>query len=209
MAEEDEQLVRTAQKGAGPEAQRAFAALVDRWKGPVYRIARRRLHDDHDSEEVASDTFVLAWKALRTLRDPAAFPGWILRIAANRASSRIKELRMSRSAGPLDLLLHDAEAPGISFVHWRALQDAFGDVPEDSLNLLRLKHEDGRTYEQIAAAQGIAVSTVRDRLSRARGQVEDALRKHGLIEDFARLLEQRRRGGRGGAAPDGVEGSDG
>ncbi len=178
--------------GADPEAHRAFAALVDRWKGPVYRVARRRLRDDHDSEEVASETFLQAWRALRSLRDPAAFPGWILRIAANRAFNRLEERKVMRPADPTDRLLLEIEAPEIPSERWQALQDAFGDVPEEDLSLLRLKHEDHRTYDEIASTYGISPSTVRDRLTKARGRVEGALRSHGLLEDFARLLERRR-----------------
>jgi RNA polymerase sigma-70 factor, ECF subfamily len=192
VPDSDEQLVRTAQEGADPEAQRAFAALVDRWKGPVFRVARRRLHDEHDSEEVASETFVLAWRALRSLREPAAFPGWILRIAANQAVNRMAKRNVIRTADPTDRILLELEAPELPLDRWESLQDAFGDVPEEDLSILRLKHEDRKTYEEIASTYGISLSTVRDRLTRARGRVEGALRRHGLLEEFARLLERRR-----------------
>jgi len=205
VALEDEELVRTAQQGSGPEALRAFEALVLRWQGPVFRVARSRLRNDHDSEEVASDTFLQAWRALHTLRSPGAFPGWLLRIAANKAVDRLGKRRMNPPPGPADRLLLECEAPDLPLDRWESLQNAFGDVPAEDLSLLRLKHEDHKTYEEIASFYGIGLSTVRDRLRRARERVESALRKHGLLEDFARLLE-RRRGAEGAPGAEGGRG---
>ncbi|MCK6479787.1 MAG: sigma-70 family RNA polymerase sigma factor [Planctomycetaceae bacterium] len=209
MAKEDEELVRAAQQGAGPEAQRAFAALVDRWQAPVLRVAARRLRDHRDSEEVAADTFVRAWKALHTLRDPATFPGWILRIAENRALSRLRRLRVKYVETPLDRLLLDPEAPTVPVGLWQDLENAFGDIPEPQLDLLRWKHEDGLSYAEIAERLGVSVSTVRDRLVEARTSIESTLRRHGLIEEFARLLEQRKKHRSSAADPYGVGGSGG
>lgn len=86
---EDERLV-VALHGGDPAA---FGRLYDRWFDRVHDLARRITRDDGLAADVAQDAFLAAWQRLDGLDDPAAFGGWLLRIARNRA------LDVVRSAG--------------------------------------------------------------------------------------------------------------
>ena len=87
---------------AGDEA--AFTALFRRWSDRCFDVARRILHEDAAAADVAQETFVAAWRRLDSLRDPAAFGGWVLRMARNNALTRLERDRRATptdSAGPL------------------------------------------------------------------------------------------------------------
>ena len=86
---EDERLVLALRAG-DPDA---FGRLYDRWFDRVHDLARRVTRDDGLAADVAQDAFLAAWQRLDGLDDPAAFGGWLLRIARNRA------LDVVRSAG--------------------------------------------------------------------------------------------------------------
>lgn len=86
---EDERLVLALRAG-DPDA---FGRLYDRWFDRVHDLARRVTRDDGLAADVAQDAFLAAWQRLDRLDDPAAFGGWLLRIARNRA------LDVVRSAG--------------------------------------------------------------------------------------------------------------
>ncbi|MBL8775352.1 MAG: sigma-70 family RNA polymerase sigma factor [Acidimicrobiales bacterium] len=86
---EDERLVLALRAG-DPDA---FGRLYDRWFDRVHDLARRVTRDDGLAADVAQDAFLAAWQRVDRLDDPAAFGGWLLRIARNRA------LDVVRSAG--------------------------------------------------------------------------------------------------------------
>ena len=73
-------LVHLAQ--AGDRA--AFATLYERFSGYVYAILLARM-PHQDAADHVQDVFVHALEKLGSLREPAAFPGWIAAIARRRA----------------------------------------------------------------------------------------------------------------------------
>src|SRR5262245_39175231 len=79
QAAEDGRLVRAARDGDSS----AFARLYERYGRVVHglllaRVSRRMSRDDAD--DLVQDVFLTAWRRLDSLRDPAAFGGWIAMI---------------------------------------------------------------------------------------------------------------------------------
>lgn len=210
MRKEDSELVRAAQQGAGPEAQRAFADLVDRWQRPIHFFLLRMVHHHQDAEDVAADTFVRAWRNRTSLRDPGAFRAWLFRIAARQAASFLRGKGVKNHLHLVDHALLEEEASTPPLAVSGELKEAFAGLPGETLDLLRLKYEQNLSYRDIAARQGVSVSTIRDRLVQARGRVEGVLRKSGVLETYVREIERKKairaaaRRGEGGR-----EGSDG
>jgi RNA polymerase sigma factor (sigma-70 family) len=89
----------------------AFAALVDRHREAIVRLARRRVVSVDDAQDVAQEAFVSAFQRLETLRDGARFGAWLRQIAVNAARQRWRqgeqlspEWRVTASLGARDLL---------------------------------------------------------------------------------------------------------
>ena len=59
----------------------AFAHLVRQYQGMVSGIALSRTGDIHQSEDLAQETFLLAWRKLPELDDVRKFPGWLCSIS--------------------------------------------------------------------------------------------------------------------------------
>ena len=62
----------------------AFAELVRRHQGLVYRVALRMLGSDADAQDAAQDTFVRAWRGLHGFRGQSTVATWLYRIVTNR-----------------------------------------------------------------------------------------------------------------------------
>lgn len=75
------QLVMRAHDGD----QRAFELLYERYTTRISRYLSRMTGNDGVGCELTQETFLKAWEALPSLRDPARFAGWIYRIATNCA----------------------------------------------------------------------------------------------------------------------------
>src|SRR5258706_16230683 len=80
-APEEYDLVVRAQSGD----MMAFEALYECYSDRICRYLTRMIGNDAISCELMQDTFLKAWEAFPTLRDPARFAGWLYRIATNRA----------------------------------------------------------------------------------------------------------------------------
>src|SRR5712671_5798743 len=78
---EHEQLVRKAQVGDVA----AFVELTRRFQHFAFGSALAMVRDFQQAEDVVQEAFVAAWKALPTLAEPAAFPGWLRGIVRHHA----------------------------------------------------------------------------------------------------------------------------
>src|SRR5260370_31943901 len=87
------ELVLRAQRGD----QLAFEKLYERYNSRLNRYLIRMVGDDGVGCELTQETFLKAWEALRSLRDPTRFANWLYRIAANSAYTYQQQTRHIRT----------------------------------------------------------------------------------------------------------------
>ncbi len=166
----------------------AFAELFEPLRSKVHSVACRMV-GPQDAEDIVMDTFLKAWQALPGFRGDAALHTWLLRIARNRCLDVIR----SRRAQPMKFEL-DAPAPGgdapvqihdpgqatpdelaANRLDARAAHAALATLDDVHREALLLKYEDGLSYAEIAAAQGVRIGTVMSRLFNARRKLARAM----------------------------------
>jgi RNA polymerase sigma-70 factor (ECF subfamily) len=200
-AQHDERLIRAAQRGD----LTSFNALVVRHERTVYNLCLRMLRDVASAEDATQETFLKAWTAIGTFRGGLVRP-WLLRIATNRCYD-ILRARGRRPADSLDAepfesepawTSHSAGSEHPEVFAARAelsahLERALAMLPEDQRLVVILSDVHGHPYDEISEITGVAVGTVKSRLSRARSRLRDALRddqdSRELFERFARFSE--------------------
>jgi RNA polymerase sigma-70 factor (ECF subfamily) len=176
----------------------AFGGLVDlhlrRIWGLVWRIVRQR----EDTEDVVQEVFLTAWQSLRDFRGDARLATWLGRIAVTRALNHVDRgaEKVSRASMPLGAapgsVADDApsapepadERPAASPLRAlegremaRRLADCLKRLPAVWRAALALRQVDGRSYDEIAAALGVALGTVRSRLARARLALKECIER--------------------------------
>lgn len=113
--------------------------------------------------DLAQEVFLHAWTRIRSLREPAAFPGWIAAIARNRA------LDFTRRRPPETELDDDAPlaaaSPHLQYEAGEALE-AIRDLPEAYQEPLMLRLVEGCSGREIAALCGLTEDSVRVNLHR-------------------------------------------
>jgi RNA polymerase sigma-70 factor (ECF subfamily) len=154
-----------------------------------------------DAEDAVQDASLVALRRIGEVRDPAAVGPWLRMIVRNACRSR---LRSARSLVPLESLpLASTEPTPEQVLDQHASRDwiwqAIEELPAPIRMAVMLRHfSTGVTsYQQIAAACGVPVGTVRSRLSHGRAKLAEALRgtagaAHG---DAAALTEASRQEG--------------
>lgn len=184
-----------AASAAGDEA--SFFALIDRHKDRLHTVVYRYLGNTEDAAEVCQDACLRAYRALPAFRGDAAFATWLTGIALNLARNRLRDRsrkgrNMGTSLDALDAtapgLIHQAQGPGASPADTlmeaetaAALQECLDELDEGLRAAFVLRVFDGMNYQDIAAALGIPVGTVKSRLNGARQFLRTRLRERSVI----------------------------
>jgi len=157
----------------------AFGVIFDRHGSTLLRFLARRV-DPAEAEDLLGEVFRIAFErrpAFDRSRDSAR--PWLYGIAANLVAkhyrSETRRLRALARAGAARVPDEDpaerAVAAADAGVRWARVVDAIGVLPEAERQVLLLFAWEELSYDEIAAAVGVPVGTVRSRLSRARSRL--------------------------------------
>lgn len=154
-AQDDAVLVRAARDGD----RAAFGALYQRYSRMVHGLLLSRVPYS-EAADLVQDIFLLAMRRLDTLREPAAFGGWLAMIARNRVAD------FFRRAKPASEL--PEEIPGRHPRHAEALAvlAVIRRLPEAYRDTLILRLVEGMTGPEIAERTGMTPASVRVNLHR-------------------------------------------
>ncbi len=146
---------------------RAVAALVTHVRPFAYAVAQRILQDSHIAEDVAQDVAVDMVKCIRSLKEPASFPGWISQMARNRARRISARRARVRAEEPIDPELHGTPRRAAN-ASTSNLFRAIDALPDGYREALYMRHVDGLSPDDIAQRLGITRNALRLRLIRGR-----------------------------------------
>jgi RNA polymerase sigma factor (sigma-70 family) len=158
------ELVDQAKRGD----EEAFDALARMVGDRCMAIAVRILRDSHLAEDAVQAALVVAWRELRTLRDPDRFEPWLHRILTNECYAEAR--RRTRWSANIRLLPVDGprEAPGIVTVNDRdQLERAFRRLSPEQRAVLVFHHYVGLPLPEVADRLGIPRGTAKSRLHHA------------------------------------------
>jgi RNA polymerase sigma-70 factor, ECF subfamily len=166
----------------------AFAELVRRYRGPVFRLAVSILGQEFapEAEDVAQDVMLRVHHALRSFRGEAKFGSRIYRIAFNQAlnvkararyraphvSDQVLETTTSEDRSPYDQLRDERRH--------RAVLACVGELPEVYQSALRLYYWLDASVSEIAVMLDAPENTVKSYLHRARRLLHAMLAERGF-----------------------------
>ncbi|WEK59647.1 MAG: sigma-70 family RNA polymerase sigma factor [Candidatus Microbacterium colombiense] len=170
-----------AQAAAGDES--AFRELYRAHVRPVYWIANGILSSPADAEDVAQETFVVAWRKLPSLelQGESILP-WLATICRFQAANRLRQRRrdQANTADMLDENLPDTisvEEQVITAALAARIAEEVGTLSELDREIFRLCASEGYAYQAAADELGVSHAVVRNRLSRVRTQLRGAVKE--------------------------------
>lgn len=171
-----------------PARQRAaLDALVHRFGGRLFALARHLVGDAEAAEELVQESFVRLWQ--RAIRPPkGARPvekvyGYLRRVLVNLTMHLHRPDRGRGSApaealDPLDLAESGQVEPADGLIRIESADRALAamdQLPPEQRMVLALRVLEGRSYQELADELGWPIGTVMSRLHRARSAMADML----------------------------------
>jgi len=176
----------------------AFGELVERHQSLVINFCYRMLGNREDAEDIAQETFLRAFAAIRSFQPRAKFSTWLLTITRNLTLNLLRNRRRrgrsvsstcwfeeerqtvtllpTEEPGPDKVLLQKERA---GWVH-RALQE-LSDTHRD---IVILRDFEGMSYDEISKIMRCRRGTVKSRLFRAREQLREKLLECETAGDY-------------------------
>ncbi len=147
----------------------AFRALVEREQVAVYRACLRILGRPHDAEDVAQESFLMAYRSLGSYRGEGALGGWLMRIATRQAFRRLGQRREAAELPaelPAGAAGADPVAAALSGERQRAVRLAVAALGEPYREVVALRFFGEMSLDEIARATNRPLGTVKTHLRR-------------------------------------------
>jgi RNA polymerase sigma-70 factor (ECF subfamily) len=172
---------------AGDEV--ALRELVCRFYGPVFGLCCRMLGHWQDAEDAVQETFLRLVRNLDRWDPQREMLPWVLAIAANRCRTMLAARKMPQAAEEAVLAVPDRaiSRPPADELN-EELQQALNKIRPQHREAFLLFHEHGLAYEQIAAALGVPLGTVKTWVHRARQELIAHLRQRECVTESAHAL---------------------
>jgi RNA polymerase sigma factor (sigma-70 family) len=169
-AQSDARLVDLTRAGN----DRAFEAIVGRYKGDLLRYCSRILPDGR-GEDAVQQSFVNAYRALHGDTTPLSLRSWLFSVAHNVSLNILRQHGSDHE--PLDSHPGTEEPAHATFERRERLREVLAAVaalPAGQRDAIVLRELEGRGHEEIARELGITGGAARQLISRARSGVRSA-----------------------------------
>ena len=181
----DLELVKRVQSGD----KTAFDVLVRKYQHRIGAVIGRFVHDYAESQDIAQETFIRAYRALNNFRGDAQFYTWLYRIAVNTAKNHLVSMKRRPPTSDVDAddaehyegayRMHDSDTPEHELLREeiaRTVSEVVAALPEELRQAITLREMEGLSYEEISETMDCPIGTVRSRIFRAREAIDLRLR---------------------------------
>jgi RNA polymerase sigma-70 factor, ECF subfamily len=178
-------LVKRVQSGDNS----AFDVLVQKYQHRIGAVIGRFVHDYAESQDIAQETFIRAYRAINSFRGDAQFYTWLYRIAVNTAKNHLVSMKRRPPTSDIEAedaehfegahRMHDSDTPEHELLREeiaRTVSEVVSELPEELRQAITLREMEGLSYEEISETMDCPIGTVRSRIFRAREAIDARLR---------------------------------
>jgi RNA polymerase sigma-70 factor (ECF subfamily) len=164
----------------------AFRMIFERYSRPVLSFIYDQIGDRDAAEELAQETFVRAYRSLKSLREETKLSTWLFGIAKNVARESIRSKVRDRHNVDLDddqvLDLSDRSPVPVNQLldkeFNQVVQRSLAKLDDDKRMVFTLKVLHQRSYEEIAEITGFSIPKLKTDLHRARAEMRQRVGRY-------------------------------
>lgn len=182
---QDQGLVKDALAGS----QEAFSQLMEKYRNPIHHHIYRMVRDKRQVEDLVQEIFIKAFSSLASYSTNFAFSTWLYKIATNHTIDYLRRRKLSTLSidqpvktkdGELEYELPDSTyRPDRHIVEDQRrllIQEAIDSLPPKYYRVIVLRHQQEKSYEEIAQELDLPLGTVKAHIFRARELLYKRLR---------------------------------
>jgi RNA polymerase sigma factor (sigma-70 family) len=181
-------LVRRARKGD----LGAYDELVKRYQQRIYATIYHMTANHEDANDLAQDSFIKAFQALKSFKGGSSFYTWLYRIAVNKTINFLKQRKNRHHYSLNDLDFNTEHNPDLVALIsdktplreaglmelQKKMNEALLKLSEPHRMVVVLHDVQGQSHEEIAEIMDCNIGTVRSRLFYARQQLQGYLTEY-------------------------------
>jgi RNA polymerase sigma-70 factor (ECF subfamily) len=189
----DQEIISSVLKGNDED----FKYLIERYKDRAFSLLKRILRNDMDAEEALQDSFIKAFKSLKSFKGEAKFSSWFFRIVYNTAMTKISnrktdlkivDIEFDDNDEPINDLSNLYEESDTEFANLNSTEEFINKlldmIPVKYSSVLTMFYIDELNIEEIAQSTGMTISNTKVILHRARNLLKSLAEKHNLINEL-------------------------
>lgn len=168
----------------------SFQRLYSHFGRKILNYLYRMTGSREEAEDLAQDTFILAYRNIASLKDSRRFQSWLFRIAQNNVyqkyrgkKPRIESIddEESRELSEVQRLAtpnKDPEERAISEELEKVIHEAIHNLPEKYRTVFVLSAIQKLSYQEICGIVDRSLASVKSDIHRARVEVRDKIKKY-------------------------------
>ncbi len=175
VTDNETDLIRRAQA----DDANAFCSLAERYARRIYLLAFHYCRNSQDAEDLSQEVWLKAYQALAGFRSDSSFYTWLRRITINTFLNhqRSSSFRQQAQTTIIDLIDSDSDtvfesrSTSAETVYNKVLFEtvmcALSELTPSQRLMFLLRHYEGMSYDEIAAAMNCSSGTIKKGVSRA------------------------------------------
>lgn len=168
---------------------KALEELIRREQKDVFAAFSYLSKNDENVSDLTQEALLRLARGISNLKNPKSFKGWLNHIISNVFYDNIRKIKRQPDFIPLENDESDFEIQ-IPDTHCKPnekclsaelgnlIRNAIKDLPDQFRIAIVLRELQGLSYEQIAEVTNSSVGTVKSRIARARGKLQDGLKSY-------------------------------
>ncbi|MBD3170267.1 MAG: sigma-70 family RNA polymerase sigma factor [candidate division Zixibacteria bacterium] len=183
--EKERELISAALNGD----QRAYQQLFELHRNAIHHIIIRIVRNHEETRDLVQETFIKAFSSLESYRSEYRFSTWLYKIAANSSIDFLRKKKIDSFSLDKPIKTKDGEVemelpdntynPEKDFANKAkrfSIEEAIDSLPPKYRDVIVMRHQEDRSYEEIAEQLRIPVGTVKARIFRARELLKKKLK---------------------------------
>ena len=166
-----------------------FSRLVNTYSSKIYRLAIKMLTHQQDAEDVLQETFLKAYRGLKSFDGRSKLSTWLFRIATNEALMILRRKQPEFVSIDDSIETEEGEQEPVQIIDWCCLPEneflseetkklldvAVQTLPESLKVVFLLRDINDLSTHETAEVLGLSETAVKTRLSRARLRLREEL----------------------------------
>jgi RNA polymerase sigma-70 factor (ECF subfamily) len=182
---EDQALVESALAGN----QKAYQQLFEMHRQAIFHVTVKIVKNTEEAKDLVQETFIKAFGSLKSYDPSYRFSTWLYKIAANCSIDAIRKRRIEALSLDKPISTKDGdvqmEVPDYSFYPENdlsekrrhvSIEEAIEQLPDKYKEVIVMRHQEDKPYEEIARLLHVPVGTVKARIFRARELLKKKLK---------------------------------